>query len=120
MINLKSSLINQKNSDLNINIPSNCCYCNSLIENEYEYSCNSCGREFERCSFTGISLLKSLRQAGNNFENTILQCIDCNNKCYFFGLFLYYDTDISEIECKYCSHLNGNKKNAFNFEIINE
>ena len=66
-----------------------CPSCKSQISDEYAYSCNSCGTEFDLCFYSGLAILQGDNSQQDWFRNCVLQCLLCKQKSYLFGWVLY-------------------------------
>ena len=63
----------------------NCPNCKNKVTNQFGYSCESCGYEFERCIFSGLALTSSLNQKKSELSHYQLYCSQCNHSGFLIG-----------------------------------
>lgn len=78
-----------ENYDTNSNNRTRICpSCKNEITSEFAYACRSCGCEFERCVFSGLSITYSKNPSENKIQNYQILCSESNRKGYLIGLIM--------------------------------
>ena len=120
---MEQILVSEKNSKIYEesepqSLPSTCVSCKNKVSNKFAYSCESCGSEFDRCVFSGLSLTSNLHQTKPRLSHYQLHCSQCKNSGFLLAWMM---RDFSQ-NCVFCEEVQiqdkSPKKSQFSLKVM--